>query len=279
VPTTGPNTAARIAREQIDRGADLIVAAGGDGTINEVINGMAGSDVPLAILPLGTANVLAKEIGLLGKIPDAAERLASCAPVRIALGRLRAAEAPPRYFLLMAGIGFDAQVVYEVSAGLKNRAGKIAYWFSGFSHVARRLVEFDTRFNGGSLRCSFALASRVRNYGGDFEIATSVTLLDDCFELILFEGKHSTRYLLYLMGLLTGRLAKTKGVKVLRVERADFSAPSDCCVRLQIDGECVGRLPASIEIVPGALTLLVPASYTERANKRTWTTSPIPSLV
>ena len=274
VPTTGPNTAAGLARESIEQGADLIIAVGGDGTINEVINGMVHSRVPLAVIPFGTANVLANEIGL---TPYSAASLDQCHPLRIALGRVQVSEEPARYFLLMAGIGFDAEVVYEVSAGLKNRIGKIAYWAAGFSRFGRRLVEFDTRVDGDMHKCSFALASRVRNYGGNFEIASWVTLLDDCFELILFEGEYSSRYLFYLAGLLAGRLSRTKGVKLLRARRVDFSAPTDSRVHLQIDGECIGRLPASIEIVPDALTLLTPAAYVQRANDRAWKTLPIPS--
>lgn len=273
VPTTGPNTAAELARAHIEQGAELIIAAGGDGTINEVINGMVHSSVPLAVIPFGTANVLANEIGL---HIDSASKLEQYHPMRIGLGRISAADAPPRHFLLMAGIGFDAKVVYEVSAGLKNRIGKIAYWAAGFSQFGRRLVEFDTCAGGEVHKCSFALASRVRNYGGDFEIATWVTLLDNCFELVLFEGEYSSRYLLYLAGMLSGRLARTRGVKLLRVTRADFSAPPDSRVHVQIDGEYLGRLPASVEIVPDALTLLAPASYLQRANDRAWKTSPIP---
>ena len=119
-PTTGPNTAGAIARGRIQAGADLIVAAGGDGTINEVAEGMIGSTVPLAILPGGTANVLAMEMKLGKDLNRAAERLSGMQPRRISVGHVTCDGGQvKRHFLLMAGIGLDAHIVYNVSGALK----------------------------------------------------------------------------------------------------------------------------------------------------------------
>jgi len=116
-PTTGPRTAGAIAREHIDRGADLILAAGGDGTVNEVAEGMVHSHVPLAVLPAGTANVLAMEMKLGGKLLKVASRLGECRPRRVSVGHLTCdGGRVSRHFLLMAGAGLDAQIVYHVSA-------------------------------------------------------------------------------------------------------------------------------------------------------------------
>src|SRR5208283_3236349 len=132
-PTTGPRTAGALAREQIERGADLILAAGGDGTLNEVAEGMAHSQVPLGVLPAGTANVLAMEMKLGGDFLAAARRLGECRPHRISIGQVSSeGGAVSRHFLLMAGIGLDAQIVYRVSAPLKARIGKLAYWIAGW---------------------------------------------------------------------------------------------------------------------------------------------------
>jgi diacylglycerol kinase family enzyme len=134
-PTTGAGTAGEIARGHIARGAGLIIAAGGDGTINEVVEGMVHSRVPLAILPAGTANVLAMEMKLGAKLERVAERLEECRPQRIPVGRLTCdGGRVERHFMLMAGIGLDAQIVYNVNAAIKARVGKLAYWVSAWDN-------------------------------------------------------------------------------------------------------------------------------------------------
>lgn len=261
-PTTGPATAGEIARTQIAGGADLVLAAGGDGTINEVAEGMVHSAVPLGILPAGTANVLAMEMKLGRKLEDAAERLERCAPHRISIGHLTAdGGRVSRHFLLMAGVGLDAHVVYHVSGSLKAKAGKFAYWVAGWSLLGRQLPEFEVEVDGERRRCSFALLSKVRNYGGDFEIAREVSLFDDQFEVVLFEGRSSLRYVPYFVGLAANRLSGMKGVTVLRAHDVVLRKPEDKRVYVQVDGESAGHLPAEIKIVPAALTLLVPPEY------------------
>lgn len=261
-PTTGPRTAGDIARDHISRGADLILAAGGDGTVNEVADGMVGSQVPLAVLPAGTANVLATEMKLGGKLLPVAARLAECRPHRISVGRLTCdGGRVARHFLLMAGAGLDAEIVYHVSAGLKSRMGKAAYWIAGWSLLGRRLPELVLNADGKEYRCSFALLSKVRNYGGDFEIAREVNLFEDQFEMVLFEGRNSARYVKYFAGLALNRLHHLSGVIDCRARHVTMTGPPDGHVYIQIDGELAGRLPAEVRIVPDALTLLVPPEY------------------
>ena len=261
-PTTGPRTAGDIAREHIDRGADLILAAGGDGTVNEVVEGVVHSHVPMAVLPAGTANVLAMEMKLGGKLLEVAARLNECRPRRISVGHLSCdGGRVSRHFLLMAGAGLDAQIVYNVSAGLKARTGKIAYWLAGWSLLGRRLPEITVEADGRLHRCSFALLSKVRNYGGDFEIAQDVSLFEDQFEMVLFEGKSSVPYVKYFAALAANRLNGIKGVTDCRVRHVKLSGTGDSRVFVQIDGELAGRLPAEIKVVPEALTLLVPPEY------------------
>ena len=261
-PTTGPRTAGALAREHVERGADLVLAAGGDGTINEVAEGLVGTNVPMGILPGGTANVLASEMKLGSKLERAAARLGECRPCRIPVGHVTCGDGGVgRHFLLMAGIGLDAHIVYRVSGPLKAATGKFAYWVAGWSLLGRRLAEFHVDVNGMNRTCSFALASKVRNYGGDFEIARDVSLFDDCFEVVLFQGKSTLPYVKYFGGLMLNRLSGMKGVTVLRAQCMRVSSPEDERVYLQIDGEFVGHLPAEIRIVPDALTLLVPPGY------------------
>jgi len=279
IPTTGPAMASEIVRGAIGRGADLILAAGGDGTINEVVNGMVHSNVPLGILPAGTANVLACELDIGTTLERASESIDACVQERVAVGRLsRGSDDAGRYFLLMAGVGLDADIVYRLNQKVKDALGKVAYWLGGFGNVGRRLPEFTVAAEGREFRVSFALASRVRNYGGDLEIAPTVSLLDDQFELVLFEGPNSFAYLRYILGVVIRKHQGMRGVTILRTRKATFSTPEDARIHLQIDGEYAGLLPATVEIVPSALTLLVPPTFRDRrpasAEDPAWITSP-----
>jgi diacylglycerol kinase family enzyme len=257
-PTPGPSAATGLARDSIAADADLIVVLGGDGTINEVAEGMIGSQVPLGILPGGTANVLACELGLAGKPERVAERLADLEPRRIAMGRVHSEGSSPRHFLAMAGIGLDAHIVYGLSPGAKKKWGKLAYWAGGLSQLGRTLEEFDVEIDGRTYRSSFALLTKVRNYGGDLEIARRVHILDDQFEVVLFAGANPGRYLKYLTGVAANRLDGMSGVTILRARKACFRSDADERVHVQIDGEYAGQLPAQVEIAPDALTLLIP---------------------
>ena len=275
IPTTAPGTATDIVRCAIDGGADLILVAGGDGTINEAVNGMVHSDVPLGILPAGTANVLATELSISKTLERAAESIGQCVKERIALGLLSQAGST-RHFLMMAGVGLDAEIVYGLNPRMKSAFGKIAYWIGGFSKVGQRFPEFTVEAEGRTFRAGFALASRVRNYGGDLEIAPTVSLLDDQFELVLFEGVSSFVYLKYMLGIVARRHQGMRGITVLRTRAVRFSAPENSKIHVQVDGEYAGLLPARVEIVPNALTLLAPCEFRARrpGTDAAWTTSP-----
>lgn len=285
--TNGPGDATRIAREAVAAGADLILVLGGDGTINEAVNGMVHSSTALGVLPGGTANVLAMELGLGSHLDRAIQRLSQCAPRRVSVGRVSIASAGEvsrngapqkatqngqngeRHFLAMGGAGLDARIVFDLSPSFKARAGKMAYWLTGFGHATQRVGQFEARVvsraepdedDGNAYRsyqCGFALISRVRNYGGDLEIATGASLAHDDFEIVLFEGSNPLRYLWYMLGVSMKRVKNMAGVHTLRGGRVELIGD----VHLQVDGEYAGRLPASIDIVPAAITLLMPPGY------------------
>jgi diacylglycerol kinase (ATP) len=253
LPTSAPGHADSLAREAVRQGADLVLVLGGDGTINEVVQGLIDSNVPLGVLPGGTANVLAMELGLGSRLEAAAKRLAAFEPRPVALGRITGSFGS-RYFLLMAGAGLDANIVYEVSAGLKNAVGKLAYWVAGFAHFFKHVEQLDVRIDGHIHQCGFALISRVRNYGGDLEIASGASLHDDHFEVVLFEGSNPLRYAWYMLNVAARRVQRIRGVHVLRTRQVDILTQAP----VQIDGEYLGRQTVSIEIIPGALQLLLP---------------------
>jgi diacylglycerol kinase (ATP) len=257
LPTYCAGHATSLARSAVANGSDLVLVLGGDGTINEVANGMVHTGVPLGILPGGTANVLAMELRLGSRLELAAERLAASVPRTLALGRIVPREGEARYFLMMCGVGLDARVVHEIDPGFKAAFGKLAYWWSGLAQITRRVEPLDIEVNGATHRCGFALVSRVRNYGGDLEIARGASLLGDAFEVVTFEGSQPLRYAWYMSGVLLHRVKSMRGVRVVAAGGAEVLTAA----HLQIDGEYVGFCPAAIEIVPGAMSLLVPPEY------------------
>ena len=257
LPTGGPGQAGSLAKQAISEGADLILTLGGDGTINEVIQGMVHSNVPLGILPGGTANCLAMELGFGKRIERAAERLAASHPVQVAVGRVCGGPQGSRYFLLMCGAGLDAAIVYDVRANLKRAFGKLAYWVAGFAQFRQSIAPLTIRIGQEQWTCGFALISRIRNYGGDLEIASEASLRSDDFEVVLFEGSNPLRFLLYFTAVGIRQVKRLPGVRVRRATQVEILTPAPA----QVDGEYYGREPLKIEAVPGALTLLIPPNY------------------
>ena len=236
-----------------------MIALGGDGTINEVANGVIGTDIPLAVLPGGTANCLGIETGMGTNPVRAVAKLADCVPRRIAMGRVVCTGAD-RYFLSMVGVGLDAQIVSEVNPRIKRATGKFAYWVAGFKQIVKPVIRFQAQVGGGEAKkYGFVLASRLRNYGGDLEIATSASLLSNCFETLLFEGSNPLCYVAYMLGVVVRQHKRLPGVGTVAASSIEFKSISNCIVRVQADGELIGELPARVEIFENALTLLTPS--------------------
>lgn len=264
VPTTAPGSASLQTKRQIEAGCDLIVAAGGDGTINEVANGMLHTSVPLAIIPAGTANVLAREIRLPIDMIAPVRNLSKLVPTRLAIGMLQLGGFERRSFICMAGAGLDAEIVTHVNLDLKAAVGKLAYYLGGFSQVLRPLSEFEVTVDGRAYEASFALVSRVRNYGGDLEIARGASLLRNEFQVVLFRGKHSLRYLPYLAAVGLRFADRMSGCTFVYGRSITCKAVNGEGIFTQVDGELAGKLPISAEIVPDALTMLLPAEFVKR---------------
>ncbi len=255
-PTSGPGQAGELARAAITEGADLILVLGGDGTVNEVLQGMVFSGVPLAVLPGGTANCLSMELGFGARIEKAAERLGASEPVTVALGRVTGV-GRSRYFLLMCGAGLDAAIVYEVRAGLKRAAGKLAYWVAGLAQFRRNVAGMQLLVGGKRIDCGFALVSRIRNYGGDLEIASGASLRKPDFEVVTFNGANPLRYALYMLAVAVRQVQKMPGVQTHRAAVVEMLTQAHS----QVDGEYFGREPLKIEAVADALTLMMPPNY------------------
>lgn len=232
-----------------------MVAAGGDGTINEVVNGMIGSAMPLAILPLGTANVLAAEIGT----PRSADAIADA----IVAGRTRSVHigtANNRAFLQMAGIGMDAHVVERVSSPLKHLMGKAAYGLAILRWLmAPPLTRYEVHV--GNLRFSAAsvIVANGRYYGGTFVCAPAASLDSPTFEVCIFEKGGRFAGLVYLARLGLGLLGTAQGYRILTTPEATVfvAGGGPGGEPVQADGDIVTRLPVRLEVTKSSLSLIV----------------------
>src|SRR5467141_4003841 len=266
--TRGPGEATAMAHRASVEGRHLVIACGGDGTLNEIVNGLAaqenGHRVPLALLPGGTANVLAKEIDLPWDIPSAAEKLVRGTVKEIALGLATPLEHPhkKKYFLSVGGAGPDGMIVYSLDLDLKARIGILAYWWQGAREVFRySFPHFRIVIGDQKLDASLAIVGRTKNYGGPFKITTGADLFEDQFEVMALTTQSGLRYLSYLPSLWTGNLRGTDGVHFHKADTVICEPLDKNPLYAQVDGEPLARLPVEFKIVPRALKLLVPGAH------------------
>ncbi len=263
--TTGPGHATEIAQRAATEGRGLVIACGGDGTLNEVVNGLAaqknGHRVPLALLPGGTANILAKELDLPWDIPSAAEKLVRGTVKEIALGLATPVEEPEKkkYFLSVGGAGPDGMIVYSLDIELKARLGILAYWWQGARQVfSYKFPHFRVVIGDQKLDVSLAIVGRTKNYGGPFKITTGADLFEDQFEVMALTTQSGLRYLSYLPTLWMGNLRGTEGVHFHKADAVICEPLTKDPLYAQVDGEPLACLPVEFKIVPRALKLLVP---------------------
>jgi len=265
VETRGPGDATEIAQRATTEGRQLVIACGGDGTLNEIVNGLAGPQnghrVPLTLLPGGTANVLAKELNLPWDIPGPAKKLIHGEIKDVALGLATPLNEPQkkRYFLSVAGAGPDGMIVYAIDLDLKARVGILAYWWQGAREVFRyKFPHFRVIAAGQQIDASLVVVGRTKHYGGPFKITTAADLFEDKFELMTLTTQSGFRYLSYLPSLWFDKLRGTDGVNFWKADTIVCEPLDENPVYAQIDGEPLARLPIEFKIIPRALRLLVP---------------------
>lgn len=251
-PTTKRGDAEMYARDADVCTLDAIAVAGGDGTINEVVNGLGDKKLPLAVIPLGTANVLAHEIGLGGAPKEIAETIARGRPQPISVGIVNG-----RRFVMMAGFGFDAHVVAEVRPAIKKLLGKVAYVISTLKTLLSfRFPKYRVVVDGEGFDVASAVIANGHFYGGTFVCAPDARLQDPSLHVVLFMKPGALRTMRYAVWLALGRLQKLPDVKIVPatdivVERVDAEP-------VQGDGDILANLPARITLAPAALALLMP---------------------
>jgi diacylglycerol kinase family enzyme len=262
-PTIARGDATRLARDAVAEGRDLVIVCGGDGTINEVVNGLAGSRVPMAVLPSGTANILAKELRLPWDVCKAAALIPRGKPRRIALGLLTSSTNgdAPRYFMCVGGAGPDGVMVYSLDPGLKRKTGILAYWMEGVRQLFRySFPRFRVISNGRELEASLVVVGRTKHYGGPFRITTGADLFEDSFEVLAVTSRSRWQYLSYLPALSLGYMRRLEGVHTWKTAELQCEPCVDGIAYSQVDGESSGRLGVKFSIVADALTLIVPES-------------------
>ncbi len=250
--TAGPGDATRLAREAAAGGLAAVVACGGDGTVNEVANGLAGSTTALAVVRGGTSNVWAKEIHV-PKDPARALRLLAGGETRaIDLGR-----AGERYFLLMAGIGIDGAIVREVSDSAKKRLGAAAYVLHGLRRaLGYRSVQAEIDADDQSLsgQLYWAVLGNTRSYGG-VGITHRARVDDGRLDLVLLRKGGLPRLLWLLPWILLRRHDRRAHVLYRTITSLDVITAG---LPVQTDGEYLGETPLRFEVAPAALRVIVP---------------------
>ena len=256
--TGAPGDATRLAREAAAADFREVVVSGGDGTINEALQGLVGTRARLGVWASGTANVLARELKLPLNVEGAARAVLRGETRLIYAGRATWEETGERrYFLLMAGIGLDASVVERVRPRLKRRVGTGAFWVSGLSHLAAwRPRQFEIEVGGHTVPATFAAVGKAAHYGGELGITPRARIDVPDFEICAVDSLSRLRYLRLLSHAMRreGVPATTSGVRFLRATRA--RATGDAAV--QVDGELFGRLPMTFEIVADPVEVIAP---------------------
>jgi len=273
VATRAPGSGGEQAREAVAQDYDTVLACGGDGTIHDVVQGLAGTDTPLGVIPLGTGNSLANELGLSRNPVRAARAILASEPRRIALGKVECPDretgrASARYFIAIAGAGVDARMLYQMNVAAKQRQGMAAYYGEALhlflTHQFQRFeVEWsDRRGEAHRVGVTQIMAVRLRQFGGILRwLAPDAELESDELQLVLFRTASRVSYCLYLLRALLERRWKTPGVDLVRAREAvcrPIPGVSASNIYAEADGELLGGLPVRFSTVPRALTLLVP---------------------
>ncbi len=259
VATQRKGDAVEVAREASASGCDVVIACGGDGTVNEVANGLAGSGTALAVVRGGTANVWAKEAGI-PKEPLAAVRLLKDGRRRqVDLGIVESATGESRYFLLMAGVGVDGHVVAHVPEELKHRFGAavfLAYALVGGARFRPERASLDFDGESDEVDLLWLLAGNTRSYGGLINITHRAVADDGLLDVYAFTGRSAARKLGMWLRVLARRQDEGGGIVYRRARDIRLSTPA--AMEGQVDGEALDFVPVAIRVAPRALTVVVP---------------------
>jgi YegS/Rv2252/BmrU family lipid kinase len=270
--TQAPGSAGTLAQDAAARGCDTIIACGGDGTVHEVLQSVVGTDVALGVIPLGTANALAQNLGLGTSPVKAMHKLLTAEPVRVSVGRISYQNGTPgahtRYFTVAAGVGADALFLSRLDARLKRRFGYALYLVEAMRVWATHSFPlFEAAFEepGSSsprvVEISQLLAVRIRDFGGMLHnLAPGATLHNDGLRLLAFKTRSRLQYSRFLLAVVFKRQTFNRQIELLDAVSVECRPRNGSLTRIfaEADGELLGDLPVRIEIVPQAVNLLIP---------------------
>ena len=257
-PTQQAGEARQLAAGAVTEGYRVIVAAGGDGTINEVINGMGASGATLGVLPLGTVNVFAQELGIPRHVEAAWAVIENRRTRTIDLARAES-NGVARYFMQLAGVGFDARAVRAASWELKKKIGPLSYIWAGLKTLSETHPRVEVSANGNrSVGGVAVLVGNGRFYGGRFALFPKARMDDGLLDVCMFESWGYLDMLRYGHGIWRGAHLDLGGVKYFQAERLVCTAPS--ATPFELDGEDAGDAPVTFSVVPRALRVIVPKS-------------------
>jgi YegS/Rv2252/BmrU family lipid kinase len=262
--TTGPGDARRFAHAAASIGYDIIAAAGGDGTVNEVLNGIGDEEngfakTRLAVLPLGTVNVFARELKIPLRLEHAWKVLKRAHETTIDLARadfLDEGSPATRYFMQLGGAGLDARAVELVSWKLKKNAGPLAYFVAGLQALAEKQPRITVRAEGKKLEGELALLGNGKFYGGPFEIFPGAHLSNGLLDACVFPRVNLQAFLGHAPGFVLHR--KLAEGKIQRLHAASMELTSETPAAFELDGEWVGNLPATFSVEPKKLRVIIP---------------------
>jgi len=253
VETAAPGHATELARAAAAAAADVLLVNGGDGTINEAVNGLAGTATALAVLPGGTANVWAKEARIPRDPVKAMRAAVGGERRRIDLGR-----ANGRCFLLMCGVGLDGEVVQRVNPRLKRRLGALAYLVAGLLPALRTPAwDVRLRLDGETVETPlyWMVIGNTRSYGGFRDVTLRALADDGMLDVALMRRGGLLHLVADGARLLVRRHDRSPNVRYLRARRIELET---AFIAMQVDGEPFGDSPLIAEALPGALNVLVP---------------------
>jgi len=271
VPTR-PGGATVLARQAIQQGFDTILACGGDGTVHEVLQGMVGTEATLGVIPFGTANALAADLGLIASPAKVASRLLQAEEVRVPVGRIHFRDSNggqrSRFFLVAAGIGADALLMTRLDARLKRKLGYVLYLVEAFRIWATNPFPlFEVIFNHENgppsrpAEISQLLTVRVRSFGGVLqELAPGASLRGASLRVLAFKTRSRLRFLKFTLAVLFRRHTFDGTIELQETASVECRPRNGSRKRIfvEADGEVLGSLPVRIEVVQDALTLLIP---------------------
>ena len=272
IETHAPGSAGALAAQAVQLGCDTIIACGGDGTVHEVLQSIVGTDVALGVIPLGTANALAADLGLQTTPVKAMRRLLAAQPVRISVGRIfyrnGVGQEHARYFTVAAGVGADALFLSRLDSGLKRKFGYLLYLVEAFKVWATHSFPlFEAIFEEcGScqpktMEISQLLVVRIRDFGGVLHnLVPGATLHNDGLRLLAFKTRSRYSYFRFLIAVVFSRQTFKGEIELLDAVSVECRPRNRSRTRVfaEADGELLGNLPVRIEIVPNAVNLLIP---------------------